>query len=58
MAFMLIYPTVAVLTLFVLVVIILMLRFGGKLCRLRHTAFADQDDWNNEEVYEHKVSYA
>lgn len=52
------YPAIAILSLFVLMVIILMLRFGSRLCKLRHTAFADQEVWNDEEAYEQKVSYA
>ncbi|XP_048488362.1 uncharacterized protein LOC125491154 [Plutella xylostella] len=58
MAFLIMYPAVAVLTLFVLIVIILMLRFGSRWCKLRHTAFADQEYWTEEEAYEQKVSYA
>lgn len=53
-----IYPAVAVLCMFVLVVIILMLRFGARWCKLRHTAFADQEYWNEDDAYEQKVSYA
>lgn len=58
MAFLMMYPAIAILSLFVLMVIILMLRFGSRLCKLRHTAFADQEVWNDEEAYEQKVSYA
>lgn len=58
MAFMLIYPAVAVLSMFVLMVIILILRFGAQWCKLRHTTYADQDEWNEDEAYEQKVSYA
>lgn len=57
MAFLMLYPAVAVLALFVLMVIILILRFGS-LCWLRHTAFDDQYYWNEDEAYEQKVSYA
>ncbi|XP_052751328.1 uncharacterized protein LOC128200799 [Galleria mellonella] len=57
MAFLMLYPAVAVLSLFVLLVIILILRFGY-LCKLRHTAFAEQEFWNEEVAYEQKVSYA
>ncbi|XP_045784961.1 uncharacterized protein LOC123880715 [Maniola jurtina] len=58
MAFLMMYPAVAILSLFVLMVIILILRFGSRWCRLRHTTFADQEIWNEEEAYEQKVSYA
>ncbi|XP_050683943.1 uncharacterized protein LOC126978868 [Leptidea sinapis] len=58
MSFLLIYPAVAALTLFIIVVIMVMLRFGATCCKLRHTAFANQEDWLEEEAYEQKVSYA
>ncbi|XP_032527720.1 uncharacterized protein LOC116777993 [Danaus plexippus] len=57
MAFLMIYPAVAILSLFVLMVIILILRFGARWCKLRHSTFADQECWH-EEAYEQKVSYA
>lgn len=52
------YPAVAVLSLFVLMVIILILRFGARWCKLRHTAFSEQENWYEEEAYEQKVSFA
>ncbi|XP_039763880.1 uncharacterized protein LOC120636463 [Pararge aegeria] len=58
MAFLMLYPAIAILSLFVLMVIILILRFGARWCKLRHTTFADQDLWNETEAYEQKVSYA
>lgn len=57
MAFLMLYPTVASLTLFVLIVILLMLRFGAQWCKLRHTTFSD-DGYDEDETYEQKVSYA
>lgn len=38
-------------------VIIVMLRFGHRLCKLRHTALPDDNDWEDK-AYEQKVSYA
>ncbi|XP_045510086.1 uncharacterized protein LOC123705383 [Colias croceus] len=59
MAFLMLYPAVAVLSLFVLIVIILMLRYGAQWCKLRHTTFSDEPYGNDEEeAYEQKVSYA
>lgn len=58
MAFLMIYPAVAVLSLFVLLVIILILRFGARWCNLRHSTLADQEYWNEDDAYEQKVSYA
>ncbi|XP_072930754.1 uncharacterized protein wrm2 [Epargyreus clarus] len=58
MAFLMMYPAIAILSLFVLMVIILILRFGARWCKLRHVTFADQEYWNEEEAYEQKVSYA
>lgn len=52
------YPAIAVLAMFVLMVIILILRFGARWCKLRHTTFSDQEYWNEDEAYEQKVSYA
>lgn len=52
------YPAVAVLSMFVLMVIILILRFGARWCKLRHTTMADQEYWNEDDAYEQKVSYA
>lgn len=58
MAFLMLYPAVAVLSLFVLMVIILMLRFGARWCKLRHNTLNDQEYWNEDDAYEQKVSYA
>lgn len=58
MAFMMLYPAVAVVSMFVLMVIILILRFGARLCKLRHTTLREQDYWNDDDAYEQKVSYA
>lgn len=58
MAFLILYPAIAALAMFVLTVIILILRFGAQWCKLRHTTFADQDYYNEDDAYEQKVSYA
>lgn len=58
MAFLMIFPAVAILSLFVLMVIILILRFGARWCKLRHSAFVETETWNEDAAYEHKVSYA
>lgn len=52
------YPAVAVLSLFVLMIIILILRYGARWCCLRHTTLSYQDYWNEDDAYEQKVSYA
>ncbi|XP_013189174.1 uncharacterized protein LOC106133867 [Amyelois transitella] len=57
MALLLIYPAITALALFVMMVIILILKFGY-LCKLRHTTFAEPEYWNEEVAYEQKVSYA
>ncbi|XP_077301803.1 wurmchen 2 transmembrane micropeptide [Arctopsyche grandis] len=57
MAFIILYPAVAVLALLIVVIIIVMLRHGPRLCKLRHTALTTQYDWEDH-AYEQKVSYA
>lgn len=51
------WPPVACLVLFIAVVIMLMLRFGSKICKLRHTAYERRTDWEDH-AYEQRVSYA
>ncbi|XP_065171757.1 uncharacterized protein wrm2 [Atheta coriaria] len=52
------WPVTACVTMFLIVgVIIVMLRFGHRLCKLRHTALPDDNDWEDK-AYEQKVSYA
>ncbi|XP_063392841.1 uncharacterized protein LOC134678281 [Cydia fagiglandana] len=63
MSFLMLYPAVAVLSLFILLVIILMLRFGARWCKLRHDTLpvhhaVVQGYWREDEAYEQKVSYA
>ncbi|XP_073838355.1 wurmchen 2 transmembrane micropeptide [Musca autumnalis] len=57
MAFIILYPAVAALALFIVGVIMIMLRFGPRLCGLRHHALPDREDWQ-ERAYEHEISYA
>lgn len=57
MAFILFFPAVAALALFIVGVIILILRFGPRLCGLRHHALPDNHEWD-EKSYEHEISYA
>ncbi|XP_012158024.1 uncharacterized protein LOC101459033 [Ceratitis capitata] len=57
MAFILLYPAVAALALFIVGVIIVILRFGPRLCGLRHHALPDNHEWD-EKSYEHEISYA
>lgn len=57
MAFIILYPAVAALALFIVGVIIIMLRFGPKLCGLRHHALPYNEEWR-ERAYDHEISYA
>ncbi|XP_017956581.1 uncharacterized protein LOC108651423 [Drosophila navojoa] len=57
MALYILYPAVAALALFVIGVIIVMLRYGPRLCGLRHHALPDNHDMR-EKTYEHEISYA
>lgn len=56
MAFIVFYPAVAFLAMFIVIVIMLILRCGGRL-GLRHTALPDDRDLR-EHTYDQKVSYA
>ncbi|XP_017780294.1 PREDICTED: uncharacterized protein LOC108565381 [Nicrophorus vespilloides] len=50
------WPATACLTLFLIVgVIMVMLRYGPRLCKLRHTALPTDADWE-EKAFEQKVS--
>nr|XP_972201.2 PREDICTED: uncharacterized protein LOC660911 [Tribolium castaneum] len=52
------WPATACLTLFLIVgVIMVMLRYGPKLCKTRHVAFADDNEWQ-QKAFEQQVSYA
>lgn len=58
MAFLIMYPAVALLAMFIVGVIIVMLRWGPVICGLRHTALPDEKDWEEDKAYDHKISYA
>lgn len=52
------WPAVAALTMIVFLgVIVVMLKFGPRLCKTRHTAKPTDFDWQDK-TYEQKVSYA
>lgn len=57
MVFHVFYPALAILVLFIAMCIMIMLRYGPKLCKLRHTAKPPEYDWEDK-TYEQKVSYA
>lgn len=51
------WPPLVILALFVGVVIMLLLRFGGRYLHLRHGPKPSPPDWS-EAAYEQRVSYA
>ena len=52
------WPAVAALTMIVFLgVIVVILKFGPRLCRTRHTAKPTDFDWQDK-TYEQKISYA
>lgn len=51
------WPPLAALAIFVIVVVMLMLRYGEKWCRLRHNTLEEKADWSDE-AYEQRISYA
>jgi hypothetical protein len=57
MAFHAYWPPLAILVLFIAVVIMLILRFGARLCHLRHTAKPSNSEMLDK-AYEQRVSYA
>lgn len=57
MAFIILFPAVAALALFIVGVIIIMLRYGPRLCGLRHHALPDNEEYR-ERSYDHDISYA
>lgn len=58
MAFIVMYPAVALLAMFIVGVIIVMLRYGPVICGLRHHALPDDKEWEEDKAYDQKVSYA
>ncbi|XP_018567129.1 uncharacterized protein LOC108907809 [Anoplophora glabripennis] len=52
------WPATACLTLFLIVgVIMVMLRWGPRICRTRNVALPERTDWQHR-VYEQTVTYA
>lgn len=56
MVFIILFPAVAMLAMFIVLVIILILRCGGRL-GLRHHALPDSNDMRDH-TYDQKISYA
>lgn len=56
MAWIVLYPAVAMLAMFIVIVIIVILRCGGKV-GLRHHALPDSHDLKDQ-TYDQKISYA
>jgi len=57
MVFIVLFPAVAMLALFVVGVIMILLRFGPQICHVRHTALPDDREWADK-AYEQGISYA
>lgn len=57
MAFHVYWPALSVLTLFIVLVIIVLLRWGPKFCKTRNTALEDDYNWENKS-YEQRISFA
>ncbi|CAB0015030.1 unnamed protein product [Nesidiocoris tenuis] len=51
------WPPLAMLVLFIAVVVMLMLRYGSRWCRLRHGPLPEKPDWSDQ-AYEQRVSFA
>ncbi|XP_071445916.1 uncharacterized protein wrm2 [Hetaerina americana] len=51
------WPPLTALALFVIGSIILVLKYGPKLCKARHEPRPSDDEWEDK-TYEQKVSYA
>ncbi|XP_014487944.1 PREDICTED: uncharacterized protein LOC106751556 [Dinoponera quadriceps] len=49
------WPATACLTLFVVCVIILMLKYGGRVCKLRHEPLRSDQEWEGK-AYTRKLS--
>lgn len=58
MVFLVMYPAVAMLAMFVVGVIIILLRYGPVICGVRHHALPDAKEWEEEKAYDQRVSYA
>lgn len=51
------WPPLTFLALFVAVVIMVMLKYGPRWCKLRHTTKPEEYEWEDK-AYEQHVSYA
>lgn len=58
MAFHVYWPAMACVTLFVVGVIMVLLRYGPRYCKVRHTALPDTNAEWSDQTYEQRVSYA
>jgi hypothetical protein len=55
------WPGVALLAMFVILVIMLILRYGSKWLKLRHVTHSERNtgkEWESKSYYEHSVSVA
>lgn len=53
-----IFPGVAFVVLIILGVIVVILKKGPQLCKLRHHALPDSNEWREGQAYEQGISYA
>lgn len=51
------WPACAALTMVVLGVIVVILKYGNRLCKVRHTTNPTEDDWEDK-AYDQKISFA
>jgi len=58
MVFLVMYPAVAMLAMFIVGVIIILLRYGPVICGVRHHALPDIREWEGQKAYDQRVSYA
>ncbi|XP_037908330.1 uncharacterized protein LOC119649966 [Hermetia illucens] len=57
MVFIAMYPAVAALAMFIVLIIMILLRWGPKICKVRHHALPDDHEWD-EKTYSQPISYA
>ncbi|XP_067003271.1 uncharacterized protein [Anabrus simplex] len=57
MSFHVFWPACAALTMFIVLIIVIILKYGPKLCKTRHTTKPSEEEWLDK-TYEQKVSYA
>lgn len=58
MIYIVIFPAVAFLLMFIIGVIVVLLKYGPQICGVRHHALPDIREWEEEKAYDHGVSYA